>query len=252
MELAFYQTINSGSPPAMAKERIHKVIAHAGVTSRRKAEQLIKEGRVIVDGEVISRPGLCVDPEKSTITIDGKCIVPAHERIYILLNKPRGYITSLHDPEERPTVIDLLKHVTVRVYPVGRLDYDAEGLLLLTNDGALANRMLHPRYGVPRTYLVKVKGIPSPEAIKKLRSGVLLSDGMTVPAQVTFPERISKNSWVRVTVTEGRNNLIKRMFEKVGHRVLKLQRIRFGSLGLGDLRSGEYRVLLPAEVKKLV
>ncbi len=235
----------------MTRERIHKIIANAGVTSRRKAEALIREGRVGVDGHPVNTLGARVDPEQSIITLDGRRIDPVTQKTYILLNKPRGYITSLEDPLGRPTVIDLLKTIKQRVYPVGRLDYDAEGLLLLTNDGALANRLLHPSYKVPRTYLVKVKGQPSHEALIRLRSGVNLADGPTSPAQVKFLGKTHKNSWVRITIAEGRNSLIKRMFEAVGHRVLKLKRVRFGSLTLGELSTGDYRMLLPEEVRRL-
>lgn len=236
----------------MAKERIHKIIAKAGVTSRRKAEGLILEGRVKVDGRTVTELGTAVDPENCRITVDGKPIPTTTEKLYIVLNKPRGFITSLHDPEGRPTVLDLLKKVKGRVFPVGRLDYDAEGLLLLTNDGDFANKMLHPRHQVPRTYLVKVKGSPASETIRKLRAGIPLADGITLPAHVAFLEKTANNSWVRITVREGRNNLIKRMFEAAGHRVLKLKRIRFGSLTLENLRPGEYRMLLSQEITKLM
>ena len=239
------------SIPIMTKERIQKVIANAGITSRRKAEELIQEGRVMVDGRRVTKLGSTVDPEISILTVDGKRITPPVQKTYILLNKPRGYITSLDDPQERKTVIDLLATVKERVFPVGRLDYDAEGLLILTNDGELANRLLHPRFKVPRTYLVKVKGYPSHQTIKKLRAGVRLADGPTQPAHVTFLDKTNQNSWISITITEGRNNLIKRMFELVGHRVLKLKRVRFGSLTLGDLPTGEYRFLQPEEIVKM-
>jgi pseudouridine synthase len=246
--------LSNNSFSSMSKERIHKVIANAGVTSRRKAEALIREGRVVVDGQRVTKLGTTVDPKKSAITIDGKRVEVGVRKTYILLNKPRGCITSLHDPLERATVVDLLGHKLreQRVYPVGRLDYDAEGLLLLTNDGTLANRLLHPSFSVPRTYLVKLKGYPSRETIKKLRSGIRLSDGPTLPARIKFLGKTASNSWVQITVTEGRNNLIKRMFMAVGHRVLKLKRIQFGSLTLGDIPSGKYRVLRSKEVEKLL
>ena len=236
----------------MVKERIQKVIAAAGVTSRRKAEDLIQEGRVMVDGRRVTRLGSTVDPAINVLTVDGKRINPAVQKTYLLLNKPRGYITSLDDPQQRKTVMDLVATVRGRVFPVGRLDYDAEGLLLFTNDGELANRLLHPKFMIPRTYLVKVKGCPSPQAVKRLRSGLRLADGPTRPAHVRLIDKTDKNSWITITVTEGRNNLIKRMFDSVGNRVLKLKRIRFGSLTLGDLPTGHYRFLRSEEIAGLI
>ena len=176
----------------------------------------------MVDGRRVTKLGSTVDPETSILTVDGKRINPTVQKTYVLLNKPPGYVTTLDDPQGRKTVIDLL-NVKGRVFPVGRLDYDAEGVLLLTNDGSLAHKLLHPRFAFPRTYLVKVKGLPDVRAIKTLRTGVRLSDGMTCPAKVRFLERKKRNSWIRITLTEGRNNLIKRMFMALGHPVLKLQ-----------------------------
>ena len=234
------------------KERLQKIIANAGITSRRKAEKLIEEGRVSIDGRKVMKPGTLVDAQENRIRVDGKLISGAKRKIYILLNKPRGYITTLDDPQNRPTVIDLLKKVNVRVFPVGRLDYDAEGVLLLTNDGSLAHKLLHPRFAFPRTYVVKVKGLPDVRAIKTLRTGVRLSDGMTFPAKVRFLERTQRNSWIRITLTEGRNNLIKRMFMALGHPVLKLTRTKFGPFSLKGLDSGEYRLIPPEEMEKFM
>ena len=234
------------------KKRLQKIIAEAGITSRRKAEELIQEGRVSVDGCIITKLGTLADLEKNKIRVDGKLITGNKEKIYILLNKPQNYITSLDDPQDRPKVIDLLKKVHVRVFPVGRLDFDAEGLLLLTNDGVLAQRLLHPSFSVPRTYLVKVKGVPDTMTIKKLRSGIHLPDGITSPAKVVLFATTKNNSWARVTVTEGRNKLIKRMFSNVGHPVLKLKRITFGPFSLGSLKPGDYTFLPVGEVKKLL
>jgi 23S rRNA pseudouridine2605 synthase len=234
------------------KKRLQKIIAEAGITSRRKAENLIQEGRVSVDGRTITKLGTLADLEKNKIRFDGKLIIGNKEKIYILLNKPQNYITSLDDPQDRPKVIDLLKKVHVRVFPVGRLDFDAEGLLLLTNDGVLAQRLLHPSFSVPRTYLVKVKGMPDAMMIKNLRAGIHLSDGITSPAKVVLFAKTKNNSWARVTVTEGRNKLIKRMFAHLGHPVLKLKRITFGPFALGNLKPGHYVVLPPGEVKKLL
>jgi len=233
------------------KVRIQKIIANSGITSRRKAEALIKEGRVTIDGQKVSKPGTLADPQKDRIRVDGKLIPGDNKKIYILLYKPRGYITSLNDPQGRPKVIDLLKKIKANVFPVGRLDYNAEGALLLTNDGSLTQRLLHPRFAVPRTYLVKVKGFPDAKTIKALRTGIHLSDGITCPARVAFSEKTKKNSWVRITVKEGRNKLIRRLFAAVGHPVLKLKRIKFGPFSLGKLSPGEYRIISPEEVKKI-
>jgi len=234
------------------KKRLQKIIAEAGITSRRKAEELIQEGRVSVDGRTITKLGTLADLEKNKIRVSGKLITGNKEKIYILLNKPLNYITSLDDPQDRPKVIDLLKKVHVRVFPVGRLDFDAEGLLLLTNDGVLAQRLLHPSFSVPRTYLVKVKGVPDIMTIKNLRGGIHLADGPTFPAKVVLFDKTKNNSWVRVTVTEGRNKLIKRMFSAVGHPVLKLKRITFGPFSLGNLKPADYVVLPPGEVRNLL
>jgi len=234
------------------KTRIQKIIANAGITSRRKAETLITEGRVGVDGRTVTKLGSVADPQINKITVDGKPIIGENKKTYILLNKPRGYITSLHDPQNRPTVIDLIKNINIRVFPVGRLDYDAEGIILLTNDGSFAHKLLHPRFGVARTYLVKVKGLPDAGAIKPLRTGIYLTDGTTSPAQVSFVDRTKKNSWLKVTVTEGRNRLIKRMFTAVGHPVLKLIRIKLGPFPLGSLKPGEYIMVSPEDIKKYI
>ena len=230
------------------KIRIQKIIADAGIASRRKAEEFITEGRVAVDHRTVTKLGSLADPRKNKITLDGKTIVQQNHKIYIILNKPRGYITSLHDPQNRPTVIDLIKNINVRVFPVGRLDYDAEGIILLTNDGEFAHKLLHPKFGVSRTYLVKVKGIPDAKNIKPLRTGIRLSDGRTLPAEVKFVNRTQRNSWFKVTVTEGRNRLIKRMFAAVGHPVLKLKRIKLGPFSLGDLKPGEYIMVSPDDI----
>jgi 23S rRNA pseudouridine2605 synthase len=234
------------------KERIQKIIANAGITSRRKAEDLIRQGRVTVDGHTIEALGSLADSAREKVRVDGKLISSKPGNVYLLLHKPKRYITTLEDPEQRPCVLNLVKGIKARIFPVGRLDYDAEGLLLLTNDGALAHKLLHPRYEIPRTYEVKVKGIPPDTSIKALRSGVRLSDGMTHPARVRFLERTRKNSWLSITVTEGRNKLIKRMCSAVGHPVLKLKRTKFGPFSLGNLKPGEYKVLSQAEIKKLV
>jgi len=232
------------------KQRLQKILSRAGVTSRRKAEQLIVEGRVKVDGEVVTTLGIKVDPEVQQIEVDEQ-ILHFPSPIYIMLYKPRYYLTTLYDPRGRPKVADLLKDIPTRVFPIGRLDFDAEGLLLLTNDGEFANMLIHPRYKIPKTYRVLVKGIPNFYALKKLKTGVDLEDGKTLPAQVKVIRKLKSKSWLELTIYEGRYRQIKRMCAAVGHPVLRLKRIRIGPLSLGNLKPGEYRYLTPNEVSRL-
>lgn len=234
----------------MAEERLQKILARAGIASRRKAEDLILHGHVTVSGRVVTELGTKADPEREHIKVDGKRI-SLQPLAYLVMNKPKGYVTTLADPEGRPTVADLLKGVKVRVYPVGRLDYDAEGLLLCTNDGDLAHRLMHPRYEVPKTYRVKVKGVMEEKALAKLRRGIVLEEGRTAPARVLPIRKTETNSWIELTIREGWNRQIKRMCERVGHPVLKLQRVRYGPLELGDLPVGRCRKLAPHEVALL-
>jgi pseudouridine synthase len=233
------------------QERLQKVIAHAGITSRREAERLIVDGQVVVNGSVITTLGTKVDPAHDVITVKGTRIKPASEKLYVMLNKPVGYVSTVKDPQQRPVIIDLLRHIKSRVYPVGRLDYDAEGLILLTNDGELAYRMQHPRYRISRTYEVKVKEFFPAEKLSLLRKGIQLEDGITLPAKASFLKKAMRNSWLSITLYEGRNKQVKRMCAAVGHPVLKIKRIRFGSLKLGRLSPGDYRHLTKDEVKGL-
>ena len=233
------------------QERLQKVIAHAGITSRREAERLILEGQVVVNGSVITTLGTKVDPAHDVITVKGTRVKPAPEKLYVLMNKPVGYVSTVKDPQQRPVIIDLLRHITSRVYPVGRLDYDAEGLILLTNDGELAYRLQHPRYRISRTYEVKVKDFFPGEKLSLLRNGIELEDGITLPAKATFLKKAMRNSWLSITLYEGRNKQVKRMCAAAGHPVLKIKRIRFGSLKLGRLSLGEYRHLTKDEVEGL-
>jgi pseudouridine synthase len=233
------------------RERLQKILSKAGLTSRRHAERLIIEGRVKVNGTVVTSLGFKADPQRDHIRVDGRPIAKFESKAYLLLNKPRGCVTTLDDPLGRPTIRDFLQGEKRRVKPVGRLDFDSEGLLILTNDGELHQRLTHPRYGVPRTYLVKVKGIPGQRELKRLRDGIRLDDGATFPAKVHLVKKLKRNSWMRFTVYEGRNKLIKRMCAAISYPVIRLQRTRYGSLNLGDIKSGKYRYLTPKEIQEL-
>jgi len=235
----------------LALERLQKILAKAGIASRREAERMLMEGRVSVNGKVVETLGLKADPFKDHIRVDGKKLTHVEPKVILLLNKPRGYLSTVRDPKGRPTVLDLLKDVKWRIYPVGRLDFDAEGLLLLTNDGDLANLLSHPRFSIPKTYLVKVRGIPDEKKLTRLKRGVMLEDGQAKAVSCNLIRQREKNSWVRVVVTEGRNRLIKRMFSAIGHPVLKLKRIEYGPVRLGDLPFGQYRYLNSEEMEKL-
>ncbi len=231
-------------------QRISKILADAGLTSRRKAEELIREGRVTVNGR-IAQIGEKADPNQDHLKVDGRRICPLANRVYMLLYKPKGVVTSTDDPEGRVTVLDLIRPLKTRLFPVGRLDFDAEGLLLLTNDGELAHCLTHPSFHVPRKYLVKIKGQPMEEEIEKLRRGIRLDDGHTAPCQIVPVRKTAENLWVEMTLYEGRNRQVKRMWAKVGYPVLKLKRLAFAGLNLGKMRPGEYRLLTPREVQKL-
>ena len=233
----------------MAEERLQKIIAGAGVTSRRKAEQLITEGRVTVNGAIITDLGSKADIDRDHIKVDGKLLrVPTHH-VYLALHKPKGYVTTVHDPERRPTVMDLIKGVKDRVYPVGRLDYASEGLLLLTNDGELANVLTSAKNHVPKIYLVKVNGMLSHDQEEQFRTGVPLSGRRTAPAGLKLSRR-AENPWYEVRLIEGRTNQIRNMFRHFGLLVEKLKRVRIGPLDLGALEPGEFRHLSPREVEE--
>jgi len=232
-------------------ERLQKVISHAGIASRREAERLITAGRVVVNGSIVTQLGTKVDPTRDKVKVDGRLVKSFPEGVGIVVNKPVGYVSTLKDPQERPVVTDLLDRITTRVFPVGRLDYDAEGLLLLTNDGELAHRLQHPRYKISRTYEVKIKDVPTDDELSRLRKGVKLEDGITLPAKVTFLKKAMKNCWLKITIYEGRNRQVKRMCAAIGHPVIKLKRVRFGPLSLGSVLRGQYRYLTEGEVRKL-
>lgn len=234
------------------EERLQKVLAARGVASRRKCEELILAGRVTVNGTKIDQLGFKVDDEHDKIEVDGKVIgkVPF---VYLMLHKPTGVITSASDPQGRKVVTDLVKDIKERVYPVGRLDLDTSGLLLMTNDGELANKIAHPSFEIDKVYLATVKGIPSEEALKRLREGVMLEDGMTYPAQaeLTFKDPQLNQATIKLIIHEGRNRQVRRMCQAVGHPVVKLKRVQLGFLTLGKLAPRQYRMLTPQEVDRL-
>jgi 23S rRNA pseudouridine2605 synthase len=233
----------------MPEERLQKILAHAGIASRRKAEQLILEGRVKVNGAVITELGTKADPQRDHIRVDGKRVQAAEKPVYLAMNKPPNFVTTVSDPEGRPTVMDLLRGVKARVYPVGRLDYKSEGLLLLTNDGEFAKHITSAANHVTKTYVVKVNGPLAPAQEENFRQGVSLSGKRTAPAGLKLIQR-AENPWYEVRLIEGRQNQIRLMFKNFGRLVEKLRRVRIGFLELGALRPGEFRHLKPQEVAR--
>ena len=238
----------------MPAERLQKIIAAAGIASRRKAEQLITGGLVSVNGQTVTELGSKADPASDHIRVNGKLLHGPERHVYLLMNKPKGYVTTLKDPERRPTVMDLLRGVGARVYPVGRLDYSSEGLLLLTNDGEFANRLMKAASHVPKTYMVKVAGNPTGDGLARLRAGIFIPSDRgkrvrTAPAKIRVI-RESANPWYEVTLIEGKNRQIRRMFEEIGHHVEKIKRVRYGPLEL-DVHPGKFRKLTTEEVSKL-
>ena len=236
----------------MTRLRLHKYLAQCGVASRRQAETLIAAGCVRVDGEVVSEQGRLVDPDIEGITCDGLEVRPTASLIYILLNKPKGYVTTTRDPQGRPTVLSLLPPMRERLFPVGRLDLDTEGALLLTNDGAFAHRVLHPSFHSEKTYEAVVRGAPDGATLRKLARGLILDDGPTAPCSVRFLAALSsEHSRVRIVLHEGRKRQVKRMLAAVGHPVLALRRTAYGQLRLNGLAIGEYSFLSPDDLKKI-
>lgn len=232
-------------------ERLQKVIANLGYCSRRKAEELIKEGKVLVNGNIVTELGTKVK-NSDTIEVEGNILDNNKNYEYYILNKPRGVVTTTNDEHGRKTVIDLIDTST-RIYPIGRLDYDTTGLLLLTNDGELANKLMHPSFKIDKTYIAKIEGIISPISIKKLRSGVVIDGYKTRPARVKVKsiDKKTNKSIVEITISEGKNHQVKKMFEAVGHQVLKLKREKYAIFDIKDLKVGEYRKLTFKEVSVL-
>lgn len=232
-------------------ERLQKVMAHAGVASRRKCEELIKMGKVKVNGQLVTQLGTQVDPTKDQIEVNGARIQVEPKKTF-LFYKPKFVITSMKDPEGRPIVADYFRKVPERIYPVGRLDYETEGALLVTNDGKLAHWLTHPRYEVDKEYIATVKGKPSPQQIKRLQKGILLEDGLTAPAKVKLVKTDGNHSQLKLVIHEGRNRQVRRMCQAIGHPVRHLIRTRIGFLTLAHLKPGEYREVSDRECQKLL
>jgi 23S rRNA pseudouridine2605 synthase len=232
-------------------ERLQKTLARAGIASRRASERLIVEGRVEVNGATVTKLGTCIDPSRDVVKVDGKRVPPSPSvHTFLLLNKPRGYVTTTRDPEGRPTVMDLLRNVGKRVYPVGRLDYASEGLLLFTDDGDLARDLMRPGSGVRKTYLAKVKGQPEKRDLDRMCRGVTIEGRRTLPSRARVV-RPGPNAWVEVTVVEGRKHQVRNMLLAIGHPVERLRRIRYGGVEMGNLPAGRHRALDPEEVRRL-
>ena len=231
--------------------RLQKIIAGSGISSRRKAEEYIRHGLVTVNGETVMTLGTKVDPLHDHIKVNGRHLKSKLPDMFVMLNKPAGYLSTLHDPDGRPTIKQLMPKPSLRLFPVGRLDFDSEGLLLLTNNGDIAQACLHPTHHVQKTYLVKVKGVLEDIQVQQLRRGVLLDDGQTAPAKVKKAGKAQANSWIEITIHEGRKHQVKRMFDHIGHPVIRLKRIQFGPLNLGKLLPGKTRHLTDDEANDL-
>ena len=234
------------------KIRLQKYLADAGIASRRKSEDLITAGRISVNDQVTTQLGVKISPDEDIIALDGKIIRPNAQLIYIMLHKPEGVITSVSDPYNRPVVLDLVRDIPVRLFPVGRLDYDSSGLILLTNDGQLAQILTHPKHSIPKTYTARLRGVPGKKGLQAFREGIVIDDGpKTAPAQIKILDKKSTGCIVRITITEGRNRQIRKMCEAIGCPVLELKRVSMGLLKLGNLPRGKYRHLTEKEVKQL-
>ncbi len=231
--------------------RLQKYIALCGVASRRAAEDMITAGCVMVNGHTVTELGTKVNPDKDRVLVSGKAISLPQKNVYIMLNKPRGYVTTAKDNFDRKTVLDLIPRDVGRVFPVGRLDYDSEGLLLLTNDGDLTYRLTHPSHEITKSYLVLVSGTPDEVALKNLRDGVIIDGRKTMPAKAELKRTEADKSVLKITISEGRNRQVRKMCDAVGHEVLRLRRVAEGSLKLGDLKSGEWRYLTEKEISQL-
>lgn len=231
------------------KERIQKYLARCGVASRRKAEELVLSGKVKVNGSLIKEI-ILIDPEKDTVEVEGKKVKPEEKRVYIMLNKPTGVITSAKDQFGRRTVLDLV-NVKERIFPVGRLDYDTSGLIILTNDGEVANKLMHPSKEVNKVYVAEVLGVPTKEEMDKFKRGLKIEDYVTAPADIKILKNLGRTSVIEVIIHEGRNRQVRKMCDAIGHKVIKLKRIKIGEIELGNLKEGEWRYLNQNEIEYL-
>ncbi|MBR1735807.1 MAG: rRNA pseudouridine synthase [Firmicutes bacterium] len=231
--------------------RLQKFLAAAGVASRRKSEEYIKDGRVKLNGETVSEMGISVDEEKDIVEFDGKKVTMEEKNVYILLNKPVGYVTTAKDQFGRKTVLDLIDGVSERVYPVGRLDYDTEGLLLLTNDGELTYKLTHPKHRIEKTYIAHIEGVPSEDEMKRFCGGLKIEDYVTSRAEIEIIRKKGKESVVKIVIGEGRNRQVRKMCACIGHEVKKLKRIKEGNIELGDVKCGQWRFLSDEEIASL-
>lgn len=233
------------------KERVQKIIAKSGIASRREAEKLIEQGMVTINGRLATL-GAKANPFRDAIKIRNRLITKLEPLVYMLFYKPKGYLTTMHDPEGRQTIKEFLRKVRHRVFPIGRLDYNTEGLLLLTNDGDFSNWLMHPKNNIPRTYLAKIAGIIDDETIEKLKSGIRLEDGLAFATQITKKRKLESNSWIEITVNEGRNRLVRRMLQRAGHTVKTLKRISIGNLEIGSMHAGQIRYLTQDEIRDIL
>jgi len=234
------------------RERIQRAIARTGFVSRRKAEELIRQRRLKINGTIVTRLGTTVDMVYDSIQIDDAILQPAESKVYILLHKPAGFICTVNDPQKRPTILSLIKNVRERIYPVGRLDLDTEGLIILTNDGSFAQTLQHPSSNIPRTYEVKVQGVPTKRSLAALESGVEMDSRMVYAKNVRMKKKTNKNCWIELSLYEGRNRQIKRMLAAIGHSTLRIIRTGFGPLRLDKLPQGTYRNLKRSEIDKIL
>jgi 23S rRNA pseudouridine2605 synthase len=232
------------------EERLQKILAKAGIASRRRAEELIREGRIKLNGQVVHEMGCRADPARDIITCDGTPI-NLERKIYLLLNKPKGYVTTLSDPQGRPIVSDLVADISLRLFPVGRLDLDTEGALLMTNDGELGNAILHPSFEVNKTYEAMVTGSPTQERLRLLEQGIAIDGVRTSPAKIKVLQRRKDRTLVEIIIHEGKKRQVRKMFQAIDHRVLHLKRTAYGDLRIGELPVGKYRILTPFDLKKI-
>ncbi|WP_083238773.1 pseudouridine synthase [Caloranaerobacter ferrireducens] len=231
--------------------RLQKYLAMCGVASRRKSEMLILQGRVKVNGKVVEELGYKIDPDIDIVLVDNKRIIKKENYIYIALNKPEGYITTVKDQFNRPTVLDLVKSIKERIYPIGRLDYDTSGLLLLTNDGDLTYKLTHPKHEIEKVYIAKIKGVPTEKELNKFRKGLKIDNYVTSKAKIEVLKKYNDYSIVKITIHEGKNRQIRKMCKKINHPVIKLKRIAIGKIELGNLKKGSWRYLSKEEISYL-